>query len=147
MITAVSERGRIVIGRLERGDELHAGLLRACERHGVQTGFVRAIGACEAAELTEFDPEALGYRAPLRLEGFHELVALNGNVSIRDGKPFLHLHAMLTSTRADGCKVYGGHLMSARVFACEFEIACADDVTLERHTEPITRLALWGKPE
>ena len=147
MISVSSERGRRILGRLERGDELHAGLLRACEQHGVKTGFVRAIGACEAAELTEFDPEACGYRAPLRLEGFHELVALNGNVSMRAGKPFLHLHAMLTSTRRDSCQTYGGHLMSARVFALEFEIASADDVTLERHTEPVTQLALWEKPE
>jgi len=146
MIAVESLRGRRVVGRLERGDELHAGLLRACERFDIRTGFVRAIGACEAAEITQFEPETGGYRPPLRLEGFHELVSLNGNVSLRDGKPFLHLHALLAQITPEGSAAHGGHLISARVFALEFEIVAIDDHVLERNRNPATGLALWQQP-
>ena len=130
---------------MQRGDLLSAGLLRTCEKFGVKAGFIRGLGACEAAELTEFDPETGGYKPPFRLEGLHELIMLNGNVSIKDGQPFLHLHALLSSVSPDGCKVYGGHLVSARVFACEFEIVAVDDVSLVRMPDQATGLALWAK--
>ncbi|NOZ86256.1 MAG: DUF296 domain-containing protein [Deltaproteobacteria bacterium] len=143
MVVFESNKGRRIIGRLERGDNLLESLLTTCEKFDVKAGFIRGLGAFETAELTEYDIEKGDYRPPFRLEGLHELLMLNGNVSFKEGRPFLHLHALLSSVKPGACTVYGGHLLSATVFACEFEIVTSDDVELVRKADTATGLSLW----
>jgi len=46
-------------------------------------------------------------------EGFFEVTSLIGNLSIKDGEPFLHLHG--TFGKRD-MSVIGGHVVSASIF-------------------------------
>lgn len=50
------------------------------------------------------------------LHGTYELISLMGNVSVKDCVPFVHVHVALGDE--DG-RVYGGHLVEAKVFVAE----------------------------
>jgi predicted DNA-binding protein with PD1-like motif len=69
-----------------------------------------------------------------------ELVSCTGNVSLRDGRPFLHAHAALAFS--DG-KVVGGHLNSGLIFAVEALIQELLGEPLARGYDSTTGLYLW----
>ncbi|MEM3030099.1 MAG: DUF296 domain-containing protein [Candidatus Micrarchaeia archaeon] len=87
--------GRLIAVRFEPGEELVEGLARACAVHGIRSGAVWGIGALKEAELitaasTErLNPKTETIRGPVEL-------AAHGNVSLKEGKPFVHLHAALS---------------------------------------------------
>ena len=63
------------------------------------------------------------------------------NISMRDGKPFVHVHILLSD--AEG-KVFGGHLMKGtKLFACEVTIDEFEGEQLERGQDERTGLFLW----
>lgn len=134
----------VVMGRLERGDDLLDALTRLVQREGVRLGRLEALGAVEKARVGYYDQAAYEYRY-LDFDQDMEILALVGNVSLRDGQPMVHAH--LTLGDAQG-RAFGGHLVSGtRVFACEFAIEVLEGAGLHRsHDEP-TRLPLWADRE
>ena len=62
-------------------------------------------------------------------------------MSLKDGKPFLHLHAVLGDTKL---RAWGGHLFhGSRIFAAEALLLRLQGQPLERRPDPVTGLALW----
>ncbi len=98
------------------------------------------IGAVRRARYAYYEQGDQRYRE-LESATHHELVGFVGNVSLRDGRPFLHAHA--TFADADGSTV-GGHLLpGCEVFAGEVMIRELGDVSLVRMHDEETGLALW----
>ena len=142
-----SREVRHLIGRLGYGDDLLPVLVDICRTHGVTAGWVSAIGAFSAVALAEYDQTARRYRPAQVIEQATEILSLVGNVSLKDGEPTVHVHATVSCERElDGERyidVVGGHVVSARVFACEIRVECFDDVILTRATDADTGLPLW----
>jgi len=67
------------------------------------------------------------------------MAACVGNISILDGDPFAHTHAVLS--RPDG-EAVAGHLDSASVWAGELHVRAFEDSLVREHDEP-TDLDLW----
>jgi predicted DNA-binding protein with PD1-like motif len=131
---------RVLLGRLERGDDLAEGLVRFCAAHGVEAGSLSGIGALEQAALGYYD-QAAGRYDTLQIEQGLEIAALTGNVSRKDGEPFVHAHLVLAG--ADR-RCFGGHMQpGCRVFACEFTLWAFEGPAPERMPDPATGLALW----
>jgi len=147
MRTAESKRTRTIVGRLERGDKLPDDLLAAAAAHGVKGGRVTAIGGVTNLKVTEFDLETGEYRPPLFRAGMCEMLALQGNLSLRDGELFGHLHISACYHEDGVTQPIAGHLVEAEVFVCEFHVVAYDDVELVREVEPKTGLALWNLPD
>jgi uncharacterized protein len=148
MVVFESERVRRLIGRLERGERLPDALVTLAGDHGVGAAWVRGLGAFEWVELCEYDQGEQRYRAPQRIDGACELLALTGNVSIKDGEPFAHVHVTVSREVGGDVQVMGGHLVAAGVFACELSLECYDDLSLVRVADRATGLALWDdRPE
>jgi uncharacterized protein len=100
---------------LERGEDLLDGLNRAVKDLGLEAATLQVIGALEEATVGYFDPGAKEYR-PIST-GHVEIASGVGNVSLRDGEPFVHLHLVLSGP--DGHAV-GGHAMNGcRAFVVE----------------------------
>jgi uncharacterized protein len=91
---------------LERGEDLMDGLSRPVKELRLQAGTLQVIGALEEATVGYFDPGAKEYR-PIST-GHVEIASGLGNVSLRDGDPFVHLHLVLSG--ANGAAL-GGHAM------------------------------------
>ena len=132
--------GRIFVGRLATGSDLVAEIQGLCAERGVMAAEVSVIGAVRRARYAYYEQIEQRYRE-LASETHHEITGFIGNVSERDGKPFLHAHA--TFADADGATV-GGHLLPGiEVFAAEVVIREFNDVALVRRHDAETGLALW----
>ncbi len=131
---------RVLLGRLERGDDVLRSLTKFCAHEGVTVGWVEALGAVERGGVGYYDHEARAYRETWFDEGM-EIASLTGNVSRKDGETFLHCHVILADR--DG-RCFGGHLLEGTIaFACEFSVTALTGPVPERSYDEATGLALW----
>ncbi len=98
----------------------HQNILEAlsdfCRNKRIYCGKVSGIGAIDRATFRFLDPDTKQY-VDKTFEEQMEITCLEGNISEKDHKPYLHVH--LTCSRRDYSCV-GGHLLEARVRgACE----------------------------
>jgi len=100
------------IYKLERGMSLVEEILRIARKEKIQTARVEAIGGVNKLTIAYFNQKEKKYEEH-EFNEFMELTGLLGNITIKDGKPFLHAHCNLG--RRD-LSVIGGHLISATVF-------------------------------
>jgi predicted DNA-binding protein with PD1-like motif len=150
MLIGESRAHRVLLVRLDRGDDLHERLLEVARRYQLQCAWIRGLGAFEEAELVEYDQSNNRYRASQTQRGAMEVLSLQGNLSEKDGTLFLHLHVALSREREDQARrieALGGHLVRARVFALELSVECYDDLRLIRLPDEATGLGLWGRCE
>ena len=133
--------GRIIVGRLKKGDDLLDALQRICSDQEIRLGDIRALGAVKSARIGYYDQDRREYFF-VDLAKHLELLALTGNVSIRDGKPFIHAHATFADSKGEA---FGGHVAEGtEVFACEFSIReYLSDTAFERAMDDETGLFLW----
>jgi predicted DNA-binding protein with PD1-like motif len=132
--------GRALVGRLETGDDLVGKVEGVCAEHEIRAAWVSVIGAVRRASFAYYEQEDHRY---LELESteHHEISGFVGNISIRDGRPFLHAHA--TFCARTGAAV-GGHLLpGCEVFAAEVTIREMTGVELIRTPDEVSGLALW----
>jgi predicted DNA-binding protein with PD1-like motif len=110
-----SDDGNASFVSLERGEDLLDGLHGAVSELGYRAATLQVIGGLDEAVVGFFDP-LTGEYVPTRT-GHVEIAAGLGNVSIRNGQPFVHLH--LTLSDRDG-RCTGGHAMQGcRTFVAE----------------------------
>jgi hypothetical protein len=130
-----------VMGRLTHGCDLLEELNRIVKELSVRLGRVEAIGAVQKAAIGFYNQETRAYQ----FESFEkplEITKLTGNISLKDGIPFVHAHVTLSD--ASGSCV-GGHLAPGTVvFACEFLIEIYDGPAFKRSLDDQTGLALWS---
>jgi predicted DNA-binding protein with PD1-like motif len=134
---------RAIIGHLEKGADLYNSILRVLQENSVRVGRVTGMGAVQRAQLAYYDQQAMKY-CNLDFNEAMEIVSLHGNISMKEGKPFAHVHVVLSNERGE-CK--GGHLLpgGTPVFACELMIEEFTGPELVRNADPTTGLALWPK--
>ena len=99
--------------RLEIGDDVVESVICACRENNILCGTVSGIGACNYAKIGVFYPQTKAYEE-IEFEGDMEICSLLGNMTEKEGDPYLHLHVTLSSH--DG-SVVGGHLKAATVSA------------------------------
>jgi len=106
----------------------------------INAAWVSVIGAVRHAAFAYFDQAEHEY-IELTSATHHEIAGFIGNVSLRDGKPYLHAQATFADER--GATV-GGHLLRGiEVFVAEVEIRELTDLELIRQFDEETGLALW----
>lgn len=102
------EATRIIVS-LERGDAVRGCVESVAKERGILGASVAAIGALENPELGFYHLNEKRY--DLRtFPGIWELVSLTGNITEKDGEPFLHAHAAIGGP---DFAVHGGHLFDA----------------------------------
>lgn len=132
------EGGRIFI-RLETGDELHSSLAAAAAVHGIKGGWFSGIGAASEVELGYYDLERRDYDRTL-VEGEVEIASASGPLSMLDGKPHIHLHAVVSDRQ---CVTRGGHLFRAVAAATLEFVLLPAEAPIERTWDEATGLNLW----
>ncbi|HET9393996.1 MAG TPA: PPC domain-containing DNA-binding protein [Candidatus Rubrimentiphilum sp.] len=95
----------------ETGDDVMGELQRFVEEQSVMAAFFHGLGGVQRATVGFYNLANKQYE-PIEIDSQSELLSLNGNVSILDGKQKLHIHVVLG--RRDGSAV-GGHLLQATV--------------------------------
>ena len=131
---------RTVIGQLPYGSDLYDGLTQFIQRENIRLGRISGIGATTHAIVAFYDQNTKKYN-PLEFPGGMEILNLQGNVSIRDGKPFVHVHLILSDAKGN---VFGGHLLQGtKLFACEVTVDEFEGDELTRGHDEKTGLHLW----
>ncbi|MCR5245404.1 MAG: DNA-binding protein, partial [Bacteroidales bacterium] len=125
---------------LDNHAEVVAAIESFCLEQGILAGRVDGLGAVNEATFRFLDPATKKYVDMIFPEQM-EITNLTGNISQKDGKPYLHIHA--TAGRRDYSCV-GGHLLSARINgACELFVERFDGVTVGRRFDGETGLNLY----
>ncbi|WP_224448222.1 PPC domain-containing DNA-binding protein [Haloprofundus salilacus] len=129
---------REFLARLETGADWREEIEEFAEREGIDSAWFNAMGAVQDADVWFYDQEEMEYRS-VRFDEPLEVAACVGNVSLLDGEPFAHTHAVLS--RPSG-QALAGHLNAATVFAGEVYLRAFDE-SLERDHDDVTDLDLW----
>ena len=134
----------VFMGRLSRGDDLLEEMSNMCLRENIQLGWIEALGAVKRARLAFYNQETHAYDF-FTIDRSLEITKLVGNVSLKDGHPFIHAHITLADRAGNA---YGGHLAPGTVvFACEFRLEVFDGPGIKREFDEATGLSLWKLDE
>jgi uncharacterized protein len=94
-----------------QGDEILAGLTEFANTNHIESGYFTGVGGLLAATLGWGDPTNGAFKV-INVDQKCELVSLIGNITLRNGKPFVHTHMVVSLS--DG-STRGGHLLDAHV--------------------------------
>jgi len=120
---------KILMGRLQRGDDLLETLTTICREENITLSRIQGLGAVEQARIGFYDQTEREY-CFLTLDRPLEITALTGNVSLKYGDIFLHLHATLCDENGNA---FGKHLApGTTVFALKCTIEAFDGPPLNR---------------
>ena len=100
--------------RLDPGEDIVEQLTALVERENVRLGSVSALGAAGDVTIGIFNTRKKQYHSR-RYQGDYEISALVGNVSRKEGEPYLHLHITIGNPVTG--EVHAGHLTSAVISA------------------------------
>lgn len=139
MASAEFNLQRNLLVRAEHDSELVQFITELAEKKGITAAAFTAIGALKRAKLGFYDQEKREYQE-ITVESPREMASCIGNISIKNGKPFVHVHAVLADK--DG-NTKAGHLFEGVVFAAEVHLRELKGAKLERKYDETTTLSLW----
>ncbi|ABY95619.1 MULTISPECIES: PPC domain-containing DNA-binding protein [Thermoanaerobacter] len=132
---------RKFMGRFPYGKDLLEEINKLITEENILSGEIRIIGAVSKAVFGYYDAQSKNYIYISKDEHMEILNAI-GNISVKDGKPFAHVHITLADKNGNA---FGGHLMEGTIiFAAEFVITDYGDNNLERVYDKTTGLQLWN---
>jgi uncharacterized protein len=133
--------GRCLVGRLPHGRDLLKSIEKICEAYSINMATFTLIGAVSTATFGAYDQTQQVY-VTVKEEKPLEIVSCTGNISLKEGNPFVHAHIILGD---DQGKTLGGHLFSETlVYAGEIHIQELKGAPLKRSYDETTGLMLWN---
>lgn len=134
-------QGRVFLTRFAYGKDLLKSLQAFVEVNNIKAGFFFLIGAVTHAKVGYYNKEKNVYKTIEINAQQMEITNSSGNISLKDGKPFVHAHITLGDSEG---KAFGGHLQEGTiVFAAEAYIQELVGREFERVFDPQTKLNLW----
>jgi predicted DNA-binding protein with PD1-like motif len=131
--------GRNFIVRAKHDSDIITFLNNVAKKHGITTATFTVIGALKSAKLGFYCQDKHEYLEIL-LSTPQEIATCVGNISTKEGEPFVHAHAVLADK--DG-NVKGGHLLEGKVFAAEVHLFELVGEKIVRANDAVTGLSLW----
>lgn len=132
---------RRFMGRFPYGKDLLEEINKVIASENIRSGEIRIIGAVSKAVFGYYDTQSKNY-IYISKDEHMEILNATGNISVKDGKPFAHVHITLADKNGNA---FGGHLMEGTIiFAAEFVITDYGDNKLERVYDETTGLQLWN---
>ncbi|MBF0178241.1 MAG: DNA-binding protein [Magnetococcales bacterium] len=132
--------GKTFIGKLAHGCDLLAEITRICHEQCWTAGWLEGLGAVKKARVGFYDQATREYRH-LDLDFPLEITHLVGNISLKEGVPFVHVHITFADNQG---RAFGGHLAPGTiVFAGEIMIRPFASTALQRNLDAETGLFLW----
>ena len=98
-----------IIFRLDLGEELVQSTQKIAEKENVKLASINGIGACSKLEIGYIVLSKKEYVFK-SFEGNLEILHATGNITMKDGKQFAHIHINVAD---EDCKSWGGHLNSS----------------------------------
>jgi len=92
--------------KIERGEEVIATLTEFCRNEGIRNAHFSGIGAVQGLSCGYYALDEKKYYFT-QYDELVEVVSLTGNVALKEGEPFLHMHGVFTDTTNIA---FGGHI-------------------------------------
>ena len=131
--------GRSFLVRAKPDSEIIDSVIEFSKKNTIMTATFTAIGALKSAKLGFYDQKQHEYLETLLLAP-QEIASCIGNISIKEGEPFVHTHAVLADL--DG-NIKAGHLLAGKVFAAEIHVTELVGEKLVRKNDVVSGLSLW----
>jgi predicted DNA-binding protein with PD1-like motif len=132
--------GRIFLVRVDYDSDIVAFLTDFAKTHSITAATFTAIGALKWAKLGFYDQQKHQYTQH-QLSAPQEIASCTGNISIKEGEPFVHAHAVLSDLNGN---TKAGHLLEGKVFAAEIHLTELLGEKVERKMDAVTGLSLWN---
>ena len=137
--------GRVYI-RMDKGDEVIAGLRQVCQELKIKSASFQGIGACDQVIVGTYIPARQEFLQHER-NGMLEMVSLQGNIVTNDKEELVeHAHGMFSYLRQESGEMayLGGHLLSAWVsYTAEIVLDIVEDRYIGQQFEPVTGINVW----
>ncbi|MBQ8177925.1 MAG: DNA-binding protein [Clostridia bacterium] len=122
----LKSKGKIVL-KLQKGEEVISSLSLLIGELDIKCASVSGIGATDNIVVGVFNPKTKVYTKNRVLEDM-EILSLSGNLTRKDGAPYVHVHGAFASLE----KVYGGHINECYISATAEIIIDVIDSVVER---------------
>jgi predicted DNA-binding protein with PD1-like motif len=141
MLKSFKSADEVIVGRIPMGADIIRSIEAVCAERNIKTAWVQALGAVKKATIAYYTQDTHQYNTR-EFAGGYEIVSCSGNITLKDGKQFGHLHIVLSD---ENYSCFAGHLMpgTVEVFACEYTILPLQGDELIRKPDANTGLALW----
>ena len=126
--------------KMEKGEEIIDSLQKIIKKYDINSGWINGIGLINKVRIGSYDVTTKSYDE-IDFDDTYELTSFMGNITKKDGKPFIHAHISMSDHL---CKAFGGHLFYATIGAAgEFIIKVTDNI-INRKFDGDTGLHLWS---
>lgn len=140
MIVFPSDDEKAAFVRLLPGDDLLGGLNRAAKGLGFEAATLSILGAVKSLVIVAFDQTAKTYGEPKRYDQM-EISGGTGNVSLKDGEPFVHIHVVGAGQNG---KAVAGHLIEgSTVYMIEAYFRVLEGTPPVRELDDEIGLPVW----
>jgi predicted DNA-binding protein with PD1-like motif len=131
--------GRNFLVRAKHDSDIIKFVTELAKKNAITNATFTAIGALKNAKLGFYDQETREY-LETQLSTPQEIAACVGNISTKEGDPFVHAHAVLADRNGN---TNAGHLLEGKVFAAEVHLIELVGEKLVRKHDSVTGLSLW----
>ncbi|MBC8215905.1 MAG: DNA-binding protein, partial [Candidatus Marinimicrobia bacterium] len=125
---------------IQKDEFVNKTLTEFCKNRGIQTAEISGIGAVKDIEIGAYDPVEKKYITKTYSKTY-ELISFNGNITLKDGEPFVHAHLTLGD---HDMNILGGHLFEMKVAVVGEFIIKKVNVDIHRKLDSEIGLATWN---
>ncbi|NVM38284.1 MAG: DNA-binding protein [Candidatus Lokiarchaeota archaeon] len=130
---------RVIVGKIEPGEDLLDSIINLVKKFNIKSGFVKCIGALKTFTIGFYILNSKEYKMKTFNENV-ELISCMGNIAFKNGEPIIHLHVSLG--RGD-YSVIGGHLSKPSIVSVTGEVSIFEiEQKLNRVNDPQFGLSL-----
>ena len=130
--------GNRYVLRLNRGEEIIASITDLCRKENIKAASISGIGATQSVEAGFYSLKKKKYCGYCFNQNM-EILSLLGNISSKDGEPYLHLHIVVSN---DEGEALGGPLTKAVISVTAEIFIDIIDVEINREPDPLTGINL-----
>lgn len=131
--------GEKIFLSLQTGDLINKSLTEISVKENISNAWINGIGAIDSVEVGYMDVVNKKYQKR-NFNDNYELISLIGNITIKDGVPFVHTHITFSDTEY---KVFGGHLFDAKITATGEIILTVADSKIDRQFNENVGIHTW----
>jgi predicted DNA-binding protein with PD1-like motif len=131
--------GEKIFVSLKTGDLINKSLTEISVKENISNAWINGIGAIDSVEVGYMDVVNKKYQKR-NFNDNYELISLIGNITIKDGVPFVHTHITFSDTEY---KVFGGHLFDAKITATGEIILTVADSKIDRQFNENVGIHTW----
>lgn len=134
------KKGRILVGRLPLEGDLLGLIEKYILENNITQGHFSLIGGLKSASYGYYNTKTLTYDINHHKKQC-EILSCIGNISIKEGKPFVHAHITISDEKG---RAFGGHLVEGcEIFLAEIVVRELVGAELVREFDENMKLFLW----